>query len=67
MSLEIKVIFSAEGAPEIVGAIQKLRQEEQKLSTTTGATKRQFDKLGEALNKNTRATEETGRIQRRRF
>ena len=57
MSLNIKVIFSAEGAPEIVSAIQKLRQEEQKLSTTTGATKRQFDKLGEALNKNTRATE----------
>mgnify|MGYP003132135662 FL=1 len=56
MSLEVKVVFRAEGATNVIAAIQKLRGEEQKLSTTTGATKKQFDRLGEALDKNTRAT-----------
>ena len=56
MSLEVKVVFRAEGASNVVASIQKLRGEEQKLSTTTGATKKQFDKLGEALDKNTQAT-----------
>ena len=56
MRLEVKVVFRAEGASNVVASIQKLRGEEQKLSTTTGATKKQFDKLGEALDKNTRAT-----------
>lgn len=56
MSLEVKVVFRAEGAKNVISAIQQLRGEEQKLSNTTGATKKQFDRLEQALNNNTKAT-----------
>ena len=63
-NLQVKVVFKAEGAAQVVSAIKSLSSEERKLSNSTGATKKQFDKLEIALNKNAKATDKLAKSKK---